>query len=91
LGKNRELLYEEYFTANKTNRLKIILIAEEHILSLGNGKKRFGDEVIALSRAFAIAIPHEQAMDVKDEVSFFQSVKSRLVKFDTTGKGGTDE
>jgi type I restriction enzyme R subunit len=31
---------------------------------LDNGKKRFVDEVAALSQAFSIAIPHEQAMDV---------------------------
>jgi len=91
LGKDRGLLYEEYFTATTTDRLNIILLAEEHILSLENGKKRFIDEVTALSRAFAIAIPHEQALDVKDEVSFFQAVKARLVKFDTTGSGRTDE
>jgi type I restriction enzyme R subunit len=40
---------------------------------------------------FSIAVPHEQAMDVKDEVSFFQAVKSRLVKFDISGFGKTDE
>ena len=91
LGKDKGLLYEEYFTADTTTKLKIILAAEEHILSLENGKKRFIDEVNALSRAFAIAIPHEQAMDVKEEVSFFQAVKARLVKFDTTGDGKTDE
>lgn len=91
LGKDKGLLYEEYFTADTTTKLKIILAAEEHILSLENGKKRFIDEVIALSRAFAIAIPHEQAMDVKDEVSFFQAVKARLTKFDITGTGKTDE
>ena len=38
-----------------------------------------------------IAIPHEQALDVKDEVAFFQAVKARLVKFETTGPGKTDE
>ncbi|MBU0473967.1 MAG: type I restriction endonuclease subunit R [Bacteroidetes bacterium] len=91
LGADRGLLYEEYFTANTTTKLKIILAAEEHILSLENGKKRFVNEVSALSSAFSIAIPHEQAMDVKDEVSFFQAVKSRLIKFDTTGGGNTDE
>lgn len=91
LGKDKGLLYEEYFTADTTTKLKIILAAEEHILSLENGKKRFIDEVTALSRAFAIAIPHEQAMDVKDEVSFFQAVKSRLAKFDIAGTGKTDE
>ncbi|MDQ7816936.1 MAG: type I restriction endonuclease subunit R [Melioribacteraceae bacterium] len=91
LGKDRGLLYEEYFTADTTTKLKIILAAEEHILSLENGKKRFVDEVTALSRAFAIAIPHEQAMDVKDEVSFFQAIKARLAKFDITGSGKTDD
>ncbi|MBZ0180111.1 MAG: type I restriction endonuclease subunit R [Melioribacteraceae bacterium] len=91
LGKDKGLLYEEYFTADTTTKLKIILAAEEHILSLENGKKRFINEVTALSRAFAIAIPHEQAMDVKDEVSFFQAVKARLAKFDVTGTSKTDE
>ena len=71
--------------------MKIILIAEEHILSLEDGKKRFVNEVTALSKAFAIAVPHDEAMDVKDEVSFFQAVKARLSKFDTTGIGRTDE
>ena len=83
--------YEEYFGADTEKKLSLILAAEEHILGLENGKKRYINEVTALSRAFSIAIPHEQAMDVKDEVSFFQAVKSRLVKFDGTGSGKTDE
>jgi type I restriction enzyme, R subunit len=83
--------YEEYFDANTGRKLSLILSAEEHILGLANGKKRFIDEVTALSQAFSIAIPHEQAMDVKDEVSFFQAVKARLAKFDITGSGKTDE
>ncbi|MGB4098061.1 MAG: type I restriction endonuclease subunit R [bacterium] len=83
--------YEEYFEAETGRKLSLILSAEEHILSLENGRKRYIDEVTALSQAFSIAIPHEQAMDVKDEVAFFQAVKSRLVKFDSTGSGKTDE
>ncbi|MEA2034486.1 MAG: type I restriction endonuclease subunit R [Euryarchaeota archaeon] len=83
--------YDQYFTADTPTKLSIILAAEEHILGLENGKKRYIDEVAALSRAFSIAIPHENAMDVKDEVSFFQAVKARLVKFDSTGTGKTDE
>lgn len=83
--------YEHYFTADTSTKLSLILAAEEHILSLENGKKRYIDEVTALSRAFSIAIPHEDAMDVKDEVSLYQAVKSRLVKFDSTGTGKTDE
>lgn len=91
LGKERGLLYEEYFTSDTKTKLKIILTAEEHILSIDDGKKRFIKEVTALSRAFAIAVPHDQAMDVKDEVGFFQAVKARLSKFDTTGSGKSDE
>lgn len=83
--------YENYFDSDTSMKLSIILSAEEHILNLENGKKRYINEVTALSKAFAIAIPHEQAMDVKDEVSFFQAVKSRLAKFDTTSTGITNE
>ena len=83
--------YEDYFGADTRKKLSLILAAEEHILGLENGKKRYINEVTALSQAFSIAIPHEQAMDVKDEVSFFQAVKSRLAKFDGTGLGKTDE
>ncbi|MBU1657823.1 type I restriction endonuclease subunit R [bacterium] len=83
--------YENYFEADTRVKLSLILEAEEHILGLQDGKKRYIDEVTALSSAFAIAVPHDEAMDVKDEVSFFQAVKARLVKFESTGGGRTDE
>nr|HPI79887.1 DUF3387 domain-containing protein [Cyclobacteriaceae bacterium] len=83
--------YENYFQAETGQKLSMILAAEEHILGLEDGKKRYINEVTALSKAFAIAVPHEQAMDVKDEVSFFQAVKARLAKFDGTGSGRADE
>ncbi len=83
--------YEEYFEADTSKKLSMILSAEEHILGLEDGKKRYINEVTALSKSFAIAIPHKQAMDVKDEVAFFQAVKARLAKFDGTGASKTDE
>ncbi|WP_205600226.1 MULTISPECIES: type I restriction enzyme endonuclease domain-containing protein [Sphingobacterium] len=83
--------YEDYFDADTSTKLSLILGAEDHILGLDDGKKRYIDEVTALSQAFAIAIPHDQAMDVKEEVAFFQAVKARLAKFDSTGTGRTDE
>jgi type I restriction enzyme, R subunit len=83
--------YEDYFQADTAKKLSLILAAEEHVLGLEDGKRRYINEVTALSKTFAIAIPHDQAMDVKDEVGFFQAVKARLVKFDGTGSGRTDE
>jgi type I restriction enzyme R subunit len=83
--------YEEYFAAETSRKLSLILEAEEHILGLEDGRKRYINEVTALSQAFAIAIPHEKAMDAKDEVGFFQAVKARLTKFDLTGEGRSNE
>ena len=84
-------VYKEYFQANTKKKLSLILQAQEHILGLENGKKRYIDEVTALSKAFALAIPHDQALDAKDEICFFQAVKSGLQKFNTTGLGKSDE
>ena len=83
--------YKHYFAADTSTKLSIILAAADHIIGIEDGKKRYIDEVTALSRAFSIAIPHEQAMAVKDEVSFYQAIKARLVKFNSTGTGKTDE
>ncbi len=83
--------YQDYFTAGTSRKLSIILDAEEYILGLEDGRKRYIDEVTALSKAFAIAIPHEQALAIKDDVAFFQAVKSRLTKFSSPGSGKTDE
>ncbi len=83
--------YKTYFNADTSKKLSTILAAENHILQTDDLKKRYINEVTLLSQAFAIAIPHEQAMDVKDEVAFFQAVKARLAKFDATGEGKTNE
>ena len=83
--------YEKYFSADTAQKLSLILAAEEHILSLEGGKKRFINEVTALSKAFAIAIPHEQAMAIKEQVAFFQAVKARLAKFDNSSSFGEEE
>ena len=83
--------YVSYFSADVSTKLSLILQMEDYILGLDDGKKRFVNEVNALSKAFAIAIPHDKAMDIKDEVSFFQAVKARLCKFDATSSGRTSE
>ncbi len=84
--------YRRYFTADTSEKLSLILQAEEHLLGLANGKDRFAREVTLLSKAFALAIPHEIALDHKETVAFFQAVKARLQKFEpTNGSGRTDQ
>ena len=80
--------YENYFDATVKEKLEIILAAVEHILSLEDGKNRYITEITALSKAFAIALPHDEAMDAKDEIAFFQAVKARIQKFDMGAASG---
>jgi type I restriction enzyme, R subunit len=79
--------YRRFFHVDAKEKLSIILQAEEHILGLHEGKDRFVREVTLLSQAFALTIPGEEAMAIKDDVAFFQAVKARLVKFEGTGTG----
>ncbi len=82
--------YRRFFSASPKEKLSIILQAEEHILGLKDGKNRYINEVTLLSKAFALSIPNEKALVVKDEVAFFQAVKARLVKFAGDGIGRSD-
>jgi len=60
--------------------------AQEHILAIANGADRLITAVTALSKAFALAVPHDEALRIQDDVGFFQAVRSAIRK--TTGRGG---
>ncbi|MGB9620446.1 MAG: type I restriction enzyme endonuclease domain-containing protein, partial [Armatimonadota bacterium] len=61
-------------------RLSVLPAAQEHVLAKDDGKKRLVDAVTELSKAFALAVPHEKALEIRDDVAFFQAVKSVLTK-----------
>jgi type I restriction enzyme R subunit len=61
-------------------RLALLPAAQEHILAQENGKDRLLVAVRALSQAFALAVPHEEALRIRDDVAFFQAVAAALVK-----------
>lgn len=67
-------------------RLTILPNAQNHILGLEDGKRRFSNSVASLSKAFALAVPHEEAMSIRDDVGFFQAVKAVLTKNVGEGK-----
>lgn len=63
-----------------TERLGLLPLANAHILAQDEGKRRFIQAVNDLSRAFALAVPDDEAIKIRDDVGFFQTVKSGLVK-----------
>jgi type I restriction enzyme R subunit len=60
--------------------LSVLPAAQEHILRQDDGRTRLLQAVTDLSRAFALAVPHEQAIAIRDDVAFFQAVRSVLAK-----------
>lgn len=77
--------YERFFAAGAREKMQIILQAEEHILGLKEGKTRYVREVTALGQTFALSMPQPEAVEIAEQVAFFQAVKARLVKFETAG------
>jgi type I restriction enzyme R subunit len=61
-------------------RVSVLPRAQEHILAQRDGKQRLVDAVYSLSRAFALAVPSDEAMAILDDVAFFQAVRSVLIK-----------
>lgn len=83
--------YQGYFSANAAAKLNIIRDAEDHILGARNGRQRFVMQVKALARYLAIALPHDIAMQMKDEIAFFQAIKVRLMQLsDDTAEGANN-
>ena len=72
--------YAAILQMSSGDRMKGIAEAMEFVLGLDDGKRRFLQAVGALSKAFALAIPHEKALAIRDEVGLFQEIRSGIVK-----------
>ena len=72
--------YKGFFTAEPKEKMSIIIEAMEHVLKQEKGKERCLEQVSLLSKAFALCIPHEDAIKIRDDVGFFQAVRAAIVK-----------
>ena len=89
-GEAGKFEYKHFFKSPVKEKMEIITLAQEHILKQKNGKERFLAYVTQLSQAFALSVPHKEALKIHDDVGFFQAVRARLAKYET-GTGKTDE
>jgi type I restriction enzyme R subunit len=78
--------YKKFFDLKPSERISFVPDAMEHILKETGKKERFEKEVTALLKAFSLAVPHGKAMKIKEEVGFFQAIKSAITKTTETGK-----
>lgn len=72
--------WSKWTTGTPQERLGLLPAAQERILTQENGKDRLIRAVRELSQAFALAVPHEKALAIRDDVAFFQAVQAVLAK-----------
>jgi type I restriction enzyme R subunit len=82
--------WSHWTTGTATQRLSLLPAAQEHILAQKDGKDRLLRAVTDLSQAFTLAVPHEDALAIRDDVGFFQAVRAVLAK-STPGDRKTDQ
>ena len=90
----RDLFYgfdwSVWLSGSPEERLSLLPAAQEHILAQEDGKIRLLRAVTELSQAFALTVPHDEALSIRDDVGFFQAVRSVLAK-SARGVGTPDE
>ena len=82
--------WTKWTTGTPQDRLNLLPPAQEHILAQEDGKERCLKAVRELSQAFALAVPHEEALRIRDDVGFFQAVAAALSKR-AAGEARTEE
>ena len=83
--------YRPMLTGTPVQKVTLLPAALEHILAQTGGRDRFVEAVLGLSKAFALAVPRPEALEIRDEVAFFQTVKAALSKSAQIGARPQDQ
>ncbi|MDD5410340.1 MAG: type I restriction endonuclease subunit R [Methylobacter sp.] len=87
----RAMLHEFDYSGFLTDGHSILAKTANYVLGIEDGKKRFGDTALAMSKAFTLCCTLDEAKAVREEVAFFQAVKVLLTKKEISSKKKTDE
>jgi type I restriction enzyme R subunit len=72
--------WDKWTTGTPAERLGLIPAGQEHVLQQENGKQRFVQVVTDLSRVFALCAATDEAVELRDDIAFFQAIKAQLAK-----------
>ena len=85
----QDLLHPVDWSDYKKNALKLLPACLDNVLQKPDGKRRYCDTVLAITKAFALCGTMEEAMQHSAEVAFHQAIRAPLIK--TEKKGGRGE
>ncbi len=80
--------WRSFFAASAGQRLNVLKQTVEAVLAQPDGRKRYLDLAVELSRAFALAAGTPEAERLRDDVAFMLAIRANLVKY--TGNGRSD-
>ena len=72
--------WSKWTSGNAADRLTLIPAGQEHILAQDEGKERFTQAVMELTKAFTLSVPADEAINIRDDVNFFQTVRAAILK-----------
>lgn len=87
----RAMLHGFEYSGFRTKALSLLAGAANHVLGQEDGKKRFSDQVLSASKAFALCCTLDGALAHRDELAFFQAIKSALTKHTSQDTKLSDE
>jgi type I restriction enzyme, R subunit len=85
-GMMHSLDWSKWHDGTPAGKMSLLPGAQEHILKQENGKERFVQVVTELSQAFALCAGTDEAIEIRDDIGFFQAVKAALAKKRSEGK-----
>jgi type I restriction enzyme R subunit len=83
--------WKPFYTGTPHEKTAVIPRAMQHILGQEDGEKRYLKAVTDLSKAFALSVPDERALAIRDDVGFFQAVRAALAKATVEGRKTPEE
>ena len=86
----RDMLHPVDWSSYQTNALQLIPECMDHLLEQEDGKRRYCDTVLQITKAFALCGTLDGAMEVAQEVAFHQAIRAPLIK-GSDAEGHSDE
>jgi len=87
----RDLLNDFDYAVYRTKATSLLLPAANFVLGLEDGKKRWFDVVLKITKAFSLCGTLDEAITLREEIAFFQAIKAVIAKATETDKKLSEE